>query len=89
MAEIGVWLIGARGAVATTAAVGAAAIRSGPPPAQGCVTEAPGFWPGSWRGPTSGGRFGVPAEPGYFFKDPLGCGEHALAAQYAFAGEPA
>ncbi|MEU7892815.1 inositol-3-phosphate synthase [Nonomuraea sp. NPDC049152] len=36
---IGVWLIGARGSVATTVIVGAAAIRSGLLPATGCVAE--------------------------------------------------
>ncbi|MFD1937415.1 MULTISPECIES: inositol-3-phosphate synthase [Nonomuraea] len=36
---IGVWLIGARGSVATTVIAGAAAIRSGLLPATGCVAE--------------------------------------------------
>ncbi len=40
---VGVWLVGARGSVATTVAIGAAAIRSALVPAQGCVTELPGF----------------------------------------------
>jgi myo-inositol-1-phosphate synthase len=35
----GVWLIGARGSVATTVVAGAAAVRSGLAPATGCVTE--------------------------------------------------
>src|SRR5919197_1831980 len=35
----GVWLIGARGSVATTAVAGAAAVRAGLAPAVGCVTE--------------------------------------------------
>jgi myo-inositol-1-phosphate synthase len=43
MAKLGVWLIGARGSVATTAIVGAAAIRAGAAPPHGCVTESPGF----------------------------------------------
>lgn len=43
MDKVGVWLIGARGSVATTATVGAAAIRAGVAPPQGCVTESPGF----------------------------------------------
>ncbi|PSK98048.1 myo-inositol-1-phosphate synthase [Murinocardiopsis flavida] len=38
----GVWLIGARGSVATTAIAGAAALRTGAP-ATAMVTEAPGF----------------------------------------------
>ncbi|MCA2228293.1 inositol-3-phosphate synthase [Nonomuraea aurantiaca] len=43
MDKLGVWLIGARGSVATTAIVGAAAIRSGAATPQGCVSESPGF----------------------------------------------
>ncbi|MEV4582747.1 inositol-3-phosphate synthase [Nonomuraea jabiensis] len=43
MDKLGVWLIGARGSVATTAIVGAAAIRAGAAPPQGCVSESPGF----------------------------------------------
>lgn len=43
MPKVGVWLIGARGSVATTATVGAAAVRSGVMSPQGCVTESPGF----------------------------------------------
>ncbi|GAA2904615.1 inositol-3-phosphate synthase [Streptosporangium fragile] len=43
MRSIGVWLVGARGSVATTAVVGAAAVGSGTLPARGCVTEAPDF----------------------------------------------
>ncbi|GLW07146.1 myo-inositol-1-phosphate synthase [Microtetraspora sp. NBRC 13810] len=43
MAAVGVWLIGARGSVATTVVAGAAAIRAGLAPPQGCVTETPGF----------------------------------------------
>lgn len=43
MPSIGVWLIGARGSVATTAVVGAAAVRAGAAPPIGCVIEAPGF----------------------------------------------
>ncbi|MFJ2034171.1 inositol-3-phosphate synthase [Streptosporangium sp. NPDC087985] len=43
MPSIGVWLIGARGSVATTAVVGAAAVRAGVVPPTGCVIEAPGF----------------------------------------------
>jgi myo-inositol-1-phosphate synthase len=35
----GVWLIGARGSVATTVVAGAAAVRAGLAPATGCVTE--------------------------------------------------
>ncbi|MGW0193341.1 inositol-3-phosphate synthase, partial [Nonomuraea sp. NPDC003201] len=46
MDKLGVWLIGARGSVATTAIVGAAAIRAGAATPQGCVSESPGF-PGS------------------------------------------
>jgi Myo-inositol-1-phosphate synthase len=38
-----VWLIGARGSVATTVIVGAAAIRAGPTPPVGCVTETRDF----------------------------------------------
>ncbi|WP_458116203.1 inositol-3-phosphate synthase [Arthrobacter sp. D2-10] len=37
--KTGIWLIGARGSVATTAAVGLAAISAGLTPATGCVTE--------------------------------------------------
>ncbi|MEU0566174.1 inositol-3-phosphate synthase [Nonomuraea sp. NPDC005983] len=43
MPTLGVWLIGARGSVATTAMVGAAAFRTGISPPHGCVTEIPGF----------------------------------------------
>ncbi|MEU7836573.1 inositol-3-phosphate synthase [Nonomuraea sp. NPDC049129] len=43
MDKLGVWLIGARGSVATTAIVGAAAIRAGAAAPQGCVSESPGF----------------------------------------------
>ncbi|MFI9584348.1 inositol-3-phosphate synthase [Streptomyces sp. NPDC052236] len=39
----GVWLVGARGAVATTAVVGAAAIRAGLAELTGCVTACEGF----------------------------------------------
>lgn len=41
--SIGVWLIGARGSVATTAIVGAAAVAAGLAPPVGCVTELPDF----------------------------------------------
>lgn len=37
----GVWLIGARGSVATTAVVGAASVGAGLAPPTGCVTESP------------------------------------------------
>ncbi len=37
----GVWLIGARGSVATTATVGALALRAGLAEPVGCVTELP------------------------------------------------
>ncbi|WP_169949453.1 inositol-3-phosphate synthase [Microbispora sp. H11081] len=40
---IGVWLVGARGSVATTAVVGAAAVRAGAAPPTGCVIETTGF----------------------------------------------
>lgn len=43
MSKLGVWLIGARGSVATTAVVGAAAIRAGAASPRGCVTESEGF----------------------------------------------
>jgi myo-inositol-1-phosphate synthase len=39
----GVWLIGARGSVATTVVAGAAAVRAGLAPATGCVTEQDDF----------------------------------------------
>jgi myo-inositol-1-phosphate synthase len=39
----GVWLIGARGSVATTAMVGAAAVQAGLADTTGCVTELPDF----------------------------------------------
>jgi myo-inositol-1-phosphate synthase len=39
----GVWLVGARGSVATTVVAGAAAIRTGLAPPTGCVTEQAGF----------------------------------------------
>lgn len=39
----GVWLIGARGSVATTAVVGAASVGGGLAPPTGCVTELPDF----------------------------------------------
>jgi myo-inositol-1-phosphate synthase len=40
---VGVWLIGGRGSVATTAIAGAAALRSGAVTNTGCVTEQPDF----------------------------------------------
>jgi myo-inositol-1-phosphate synthase len=47
MAELpgrtGVWLVGARGSVATTAVLGAAAVRAGLAPPLGCVSELPDF----------------------------------------------
>jgi myo-inositol-1-phosphate synthase len=43
MSRIGVWLVGARGSVATTAVIGAAALRSGLAGPTGCVTELPDF----------------------------------------------
>ena len=43
MRKIGVWLIGARGSVATTAVAGAAAMRAGLAARTGCVTELPDF----------------------------------------------
>ncbi|TDE55702.1 myo-inositol-1-phosphate synthase [Nonomuraea mesophila] len=43
MSKLGVWLIGARGSVATTAIVGAAAIRAGAASPRGCVSESAGF----------------------------------------------
>ncbi|HEU5160605.1 MAG TPA: inositol-3-phosphate synthase [Streptosporangiaceae bacterium] len=39
----GVWLVGARGSVATTVVAGAAAVRAGLAPATGCVTERDDF----------------------------------------------
>jgi myo-inositol-1-phosphate synthase len=39
----GVWLVGARGSVATTAVVGAAVVGAGLAPPTGCVTELPDF----------------------------------------------
>ncbi|MGH9001551.1 MAG: inositol-3-phosphate synthase [Acidimicrobiia bacterium] len=43
---LGVWLIGARGSVATTTVAGAAAVGAGLVPATGLVTALPGFDPG-------------------------------------------
>ena len=43
MGRIGIWLVGARGSVATTAVIGAAALRSGLTAPAGCVTELPDF----------------------------------------------
>ncbi|SED32884.1 myo-inositol-1-phosphate synthase [Amycolatopsis tolypomycina] len=43
MGKIGVWLVGARGSVATTAIAGAAALRAGLAETTGCVTELPDF----------------------------------------------
>ncbi|AQZ62319.1 Inositol-1-phosphate synthase [[Actinomadura] parvosata subsp. kistnae] len=43
MRKVGVWFIGARGSVATTATIGAAAVKAGVLPAQACVTESPDF----------------------------------------------
>src|SRR5947208_490108 len=43
MGRTGVWLIGARGSVATTAIVGAAAVRAGAAAPTGCVAELPDF----------------------------------------------
>ncbi|WP_160051562.1 inositol-3-phosphate synthase [Nocardiopsis sp. FR26] len=45
MTRVGVWLIGARGSVATTAVLGALAVRSGAAGRTGCVTERPEFAP--------------------------------------------
>ncbi|MDX3111254.1 inositol-3-phosphate synthase [Nonomuraea angiospora] len=56
MDKLGVWLIGARGSVATTAIVGTSAIRAGAATPQGCVSESPGF-PGSLV-PLAGLAFG-------------------------------
>ena len=44
----GVWLIGARGSVATTVIAGAAAIRTGLAAPTGCVTEQPDFAEAWW-----------------------------------------
>jgi myo-inositol-1-phosphate synthase len=41
--RLGVWIIGARGSVATTVVVGAAALAAGLVPPVGCVTEQPDF----------------------------------------------
>ncbi|RCG26507.1 myo-inositol-1-phosphate synthase [Sphaerisporangium album] len=41
--DVGVWLVGARGSVATTVITGAAALRAGLAAPIGCVTEQPGF----------------------------------------------
>jgi myo-inositol-1-phosphate synthase len=41
--DVGVWLVGARGSVATTVVTGAAALRSGLAAPIGCVSEGPGF----------------------------------------------
>ncbi|MGH3682980.1 MAG: inositol-3-phosphate synthase, partial [Natronosporangium sp.] len=41
--RVGVWLVGARGSVATTAVLGAAAIRAGLAPGTGLVSELPDF----------------------------------------------
>ncbi|SHN00371.1 inositol-3-phosphate synthase [Actinacidiphila paucisporea] len=41
--RLGVWIIGARGSVATTVVVGAAAVAAGLAPPVGCVTELPDF----------------------------------------------
>ncbi|GGI03459.1 inositol-3-phosphate synthase [Egicoccus halophilus] len=43
MGDIGIWLVGGRGSVATTAMVGAAALGAGAATAQGMVTATPGF----------------------------------------------
>lgn len=45
MTRVGVWLIGARGSVATTAVLGALAVGSGAFGRTGCVTERPEFAP--------------------------------------------
>ncbi|MGH9042999.1 MAG: inositol-3-phosphate synthase [Acidimicrobiia bacterium] len=44
---LGIWLIGARGSVATTTVVGAAAVAAGLAPTTGLVTALPGFAPGA------------------------------------------
>ncbi|MDQ0597727.1 hypothetical protein QF037_002072 [Streptomyces canus] len=41
--HVGVWLIGARGSVATTAVTGCAAVTAGLRPPTGLVTETPAF----------------------------------------------
>ncbi|MEV7969034.1 inositol-3-phosphate synthase [Sphaerisporangium sp. NPDC088356] len=41
--DVGVWLVGARGSVATTVVTGAAALRAGLAAPIGCVTEGPDF----------------------------------------------
>lgn len=43
LGRTGVWLVGARGSVATTAVVGAAAVRAKLAPPVGCVSELPDF----------------------------------------------
>ncbi len=43
MSRTGVWLIGARGSVATTAIIGASAVRAGAAPPTGCTAELPDF----------------------------------------------
>jgi myo-inositol-1-phosphate synthase len=43
MMKIGVWLIGARGSIATTVVAGTAAVKCGLSAAVGCVTELPSF----------------------------------------------
>src|SRR4051794_1951431 len=57
MARIGVWLVGARGSVAVTTGVGAAAVRAGLVPATGCVTQSAGF-PRHGLAPLAGLVFG-------------------------------
>lgn len=55
--RLGVWIVGARGSVATTAVVGAAALAAGLVPPTGCVTELPDFR-GAGLTPFSGLVFG-------------------------------
>ncbi|MEV4293081.1 inositol-3-phosphate synthase [Nonomuraea bangladeshensis] len=76
MNKLGVWLIGARGSVATTAIVGASAVRALAAP---LVLDLARLVARAHEK----GRQGVLPELGYFFKSPLGTDEHALAAQYA------
>lgn len=83
-ARIGVWLIGARGSVATTVVTGCAAVTAGLQPPTGLATPA---FTDSGLPPLSslvfdGHDTGPLTELGFYFKDPVGDGAAALSEQY-------
>lgn len=74
--KTGVWLVGGRGSVATTATLGAAAVRGGL--AAPLVLDLARFAARAHEA----GELGALGALGFYFKDPVGTDEHRLAAQY-------